>query len=151
MHIPNLNETNQSESLLGTNQSLSILFDIAILVLEEEIVPNEYVDIVNLPEADAACPKGKKLIVSGWGLDGHNRTKHNQLWAVYQECLPLDRCAISEEQKGQMLCVGDSEQPRNSACMGDSGGNNIVDIVLQRKGIFSPLHITQYITCFFVF
>ena len=98
-------------------------------------MPNEYVDIVNLPEADAACPKGKKLIVSGWGLDGHNRTKHNQLWAVYQECLPLDRCAISEEQKGQMLCVGDSEQPRNSACMGDSGGNNIVDIVLQRKGI----------------
>ena len=63
-----------------------------------------------------------------------DRTKHNQLWAVYQECLPLDRCAISEEQKGQMLCVGDSEQPRNSACMGDSGGNNIVDIVLQRKG-----------------
>ena len=126
------NETNQNESLLETNQTELILFDIAILVLEEEIVPNEYIKIVNLPEADAACPKGKKLIVSGWGLDGHNRTKHNQLWAVYQECLPLDRCVISEEQKGQLLCVGDSEQPRNSACMGDSGGNNIGVMVLQR-------------------
>ena len=115
------------------------MFDIAILVLEEEIVPNEYVQIVNLPEADAACPKGKKLIVSGWGYDGHTMNittetavKHNRLWAVYQECLPLDRCTTSEETKGQLLCVGDSEQPRNSACVGDSGGNNIGVMVLQR-------------------
>ena len=126
---------------METNQGLSILFDIAILVLEEEIVPNEYVKIVNLPEPDAPCPKGMKLIVSGWGFDGHKtnwttetEVKHNRLWAVYQECLSLDRCATSEEQKGQLLCVGDSENPRNSACMGDSGGNNIVDIVLQRRG-----------------
>ena len=126
---------------METNQTELILFDIAILVLEKEIVPNEYAQIVNLPEADAACPKGKKLIVSGWGFDGHTMNittetavRHNRLWAVYQECLPLDRCTTSKETKGQLLCVGDSEQPRNSACMGDSGGNNIVDIVLQRKG-----------------
>ena len=113
-----------------------MLFDIAILVLEEEIVPNEYVKIVNLPEADAACPKGKKLIVSGWGYDGHQNNlttetdvKHNRLWAVHQECLPLERCAPSEETKGQLLCVGDLEQPRNSACVGDSGGNKIGDMV----------------------
>ena len=124
---------------METNQTELILFDIAILVLEEEIVPNEYVDIVNLPEADAACPKGKKLIVSGWGFDGHTMNittetavKHNRLWAVYQECLPLDRCTTSEETKGQLLCVGDSEQPRNSACVGDSGGNNIGVMVLRR-------------------
>ena len=98
--------------------------DFAILVLKEKVVPNKYVKIADLPRSDATCPKGKRLIVSGWGLDMHHPTRNiNRLSAVLQECLPQEKCEISEKMKPFYLCVGDSKQPRNSACNGDSGGN----------------------------
>ena len=89
-------------------------------------MPNEYAAIANLPRADATCPTGKRLVASGWGYDMHDPTRNiDRLSAVLQQCLPQEKCKISEEMKPYYLCVGDLEQPRNSVCYGDSGGNDL--------------------------
>ena len=47
-----------------------------------------------------------------------------------QEILPRESCGISERENKYVLCVGDSTQPKNSACFGDSGGNYIKQLVM---------------------
>ena len=49
--------------------------DFAILVAEESVQTNEYVQIANLPNADEPCSE-KDLVVCGWGADAFNCAKH---------------------------------------------------------------------------
>ena len=84
------------------------------------------IEIARLPEENAPCPNGKRLVVSGWGKDMTRymiRSRDN-LWAVSQECLNASSCPNLNDMnpKTNMLCVGDSENLLNSACHGDSGG-----------------------------
>ena len=101
-------------------------YDIAVILLKDEIVPGDTIEIARLPEENAPCPNGKRLIVSGWGKD---MTRYmirplDNLWAVSQECLNASSCPFLNDMdpKTNMLCIGDSENSLNSACMGDSGG-----------------------------
>ena len=56
--------------------------DLAILVLEESVQTNKYVQIANLPNADEPC-SGKDLVVCGWGADKFNvNRKNDTLWCV---------------------------------------------------------------------
>ena len=108
-------------------------YDIAVIVLEKEVVPNNKVLIASLPEKNAACPTGQNMIVSGWGQDplrpDSAHLNRPILWAVMQECLNPSKCPLLNHTINQpnknMMCVGDVEDPTNSACIGDSGGKFI--------------------------
>ena len=110
-------------------------YDIALIALKTKIVLGPKVQIVQLPKADSACPKGKSLVASGWGRDftRHFRPRNN-LWAVMQECFNASSCPelyntdlpnqYLDEYKPitNLLCAGDSENKLNSQCFYDSGG-----------------------------
>lgn len=82
-----------------------------------------YIQMVNLPAPDATCPKGKELVASGWGADAYNRSrKTERLWAVFQECLPNEKCRLFHDDVNY-VCGGDSTRSDNSICFGDSGGD----------------------------
>ena len=71
------------------------------------------------------------MVVSGWGDDYNDgNRKTDRLWAAMQEILPRESCGISERENKYVLCVGDSTQPKNSVCFGDSGGNDIKQLVM---------------------
>ena len=102
-------------------------YDIAIIVLKDEIVVGKKIKIARLPDEDAPCPKGRKLVASGWGLDMSRFSIRSldKLWAVSKECLEASSCPIMNQDsdlKTTMLCVGDPNNLLNSACNGDSGG-----------------------------
>ena len=102
-------------------------FDYAIIVLRWEVTLSQSVQIANLPGPDASCPTGKVMIACGWGRDIYNRfRKLNKLYAVKQQCLDISECPDYVGEQKYTLCVGDLEDPRNSACGGDSGGNKIL-------------------------
>ena len=94
--------------------------------MKDEIVLGDTIEIARLPEENAPCPNGKRLVVSGWGKDMTRYMIRSQdnLWAVSQECLNASSCPYLNDMspKTNMLCIGDSENSLNSACMGDSGG-----------------------------
>ena len=98
-------------------------YDLAFIVLKEKAIPSSSIQIANLPERDAPCPLGKSLVLSGWG---HDRTRpyrsQRYLWAVKQQCLNNAKCPFHARFEGAMICVGDEDDSRNSACNGDSGG-----------------------------
>ena len=103
-------------------------YDLAFMVLKEKAIPSPTVQVANLPEINASCPKGKSLILSGWGMDRTRPYRSRRyLWAVKQECLNMTECPILElypTERKAMICVGDKEKSRNSGCKGDSGGSN---------------------------
>ena len=102
-------------------------YDVAIIVLKDEIVFGKKIKIARLPDENAPCPKGRTLVVSGWGLDMSRFLIRSldKLWAVSKECLEASSCPIMDEDgdfKTTMHCVGDPKNLLNSACSGDSGG-----------------------------
>ena len=123
---------------LGKTRGDSI--DLAVLVLEHKIKDQlspvtevNYVQIVSLPDPDVPCPKGKYLVASGWGKDKYNTArKTTQLWTVFQECVPNEKCNIisstSSPPVPYYLCASDTAQPLNSVCSGDSGGISLLCI-----------------------
>ena len=109
--------------------------DVAILVLETPVVLTKNVEIALLPKSDETCPKGKNLVASGWGntiiwkSQNHAVRRTNYfLWAVKQQCFDIDKCDAYSGDKEAALCVGDLNEPRNSAYHGDSGGTNLLKI-----------------------
>ena len=111
----------------------NIYYDIAVIVLDKEVVPNNKIKIASLPAENAACPTGKNMMISGWGIDplrpSHSMTGspiRPNLWAVMQECLSPSKCPLlsntNKVTKRNTICVGDAESPSNNACIGDSGG-----------------------------
>ena len=93
-------------------------------MLNENVTPNENVMVVNLPKENSNC-SGKEFIVSGWGIDRYRGVgRHRYLWAVKQQCVNLSECTRYTGDPKAVLCVTDPEQPENSACHADSGGNN---------------------------
>ena len=116
---------NQSNPDLLRN-FVNLAYDIAVIVLKDEIVPGRYVKIARLPDENVPCPKGKRLVVSGWGGDVSRYLVRSEdsLWAVSQECLGASSCPILNvlNPNTTMVCVGDPKNILNSACGGDSGG-----------------------------
>ena len=109
----------------------NINYDIAVIVLDKDVVPNNKIEIASLPAKNAACPTGKTLMISGWGADPLRPTAlgipiRHKLWAVMQECLSPSKCPLlsntDKVTKRNTICVGDAEIPSNNACIGDSGG-----------------------------
>ena len=99
--------------------------------MKEEVITSTRIKIAHLPTANAPCPTGRRLVISGWGRDKMRPFRSREkLWAVSQECLDKSNCPRLNPDpappgvipKTNMLCVGDSENSVNSACRGDSGG-----------------------------
>ena len=108
-------------------------YDIAIIVLKDEILPGKKIKIAHLPDENAPCPKGRRLVVSGWGVDVSRFLIRplDSLWAVNLECLDPSICrrtAVESDYKYTMLCVGDPNNLLNDACSGDSGGRFFIII-----------------------
>ena len=101
-------------------------YDIAIIVLKDEIVPGDKIKIARLPKQNVPCPKGERLVVSGWGRDmaRFGIRSQDKLWALSQDCLDDSSCPALDDMvpKSNMICIGDQENLLNSACNGDSGG-----------------------------
>ena len=89
----------------------------------------------NLPKEKETCKQfEKQMYASGWGYNQYDENQPDKLWTVKQQCLAAIDCAdrlnISDGRwfdkswfdKDTMICVGDKENPDNSACKGDSGG-----------------------------
>ena len=88
-------------------------------------MPSETIKIANLPKVNEPCPKGRFLVVSGWGSDATRPFRPNDnLWAVSQKCMNDSSCPRLNDMnpKTNLLCVGDLQNKLNSACYGDSGG-----------------------------
>ena len=119
---------------------MNLAYDIAVIVLKDEIVPGRKIKIARLPDENVPCPKGKRLVVSGWGGDVSRYLVRSEdsLWAVSQECLDASSCPILNtlSPKTTMFCVGDPNNLLNSACGGDSGG-----MFLSGSQIFSSINI----------
>ena len=114
----------------------AIKYDAAIIILKKHVDFNspfgtKTIQPANLPKEKETCQQfGKQMDASGWGYNMYAEKKPDKLWTVRQECLaPID-CADKEIdtdgaswfEEDTMICVGDKENPDNSACMGDSGG-----------------------------
>ena len=113
--------TNNNCHTLVRGSALS--YDLAIMVLKEKVVLSKNIQLAYLPEENAPCPKGRSLILSGWGDDKSRPYRSlRYLWAVKQECLNITECPYYIGKEDVMLCVGDSENSLNSGCNGDSGG-----------------------------
>ena len=108
---------------------LNPAYDMAVIVLKDNLVLSRSIQLANLPKINEPCPSGRNLVLSGWGEDIMRpyRSQSN-LWAVVQECLNMSSCprVIDMYPETNFLCIGDSENSLNSGCFGDSGGNSIV-------------------------
>ena len=99
-------------------------YDAAILILKE---PVDFSKITNarpaqLPDKDEDCSLfGKDMDTSGCGQYNKTAPSPDKLWTVKQQCLDPTGCTYLFHDD-IMLCVGDQEKPKNSACYGDSGG-----------------------------
>ena len=94
---------------------------------------NDKIALIQLPHENAGCPSGKMpFVISGWGVD---RPKNLDvpflqapasrfLQAVRQECLSINECIKKDYHQALVWCVGDSTNPQNAGCSGDSGGNS---------------------------
>ena len=112
-------------------------FDLAILVLEKEIILNDKINIVNMPLPNESCEK-LTVNLNGWGIYepwGYHHTS-SQLRTVELACLPESVCNANTFSKAfdpkTMICGGNIEYPKKGSCMGDSGGRLIFYISNKR-------------------
>ena len=132
-------------------------YDIAVIVLKNQIVPGQNIKAARLPDEDAPCPKGRRLVLSGWGTDVSRFLIRSQdsLWAVSQECLNASSCPLMNDLNftTNTLCVGDPENLLNGGCGGDSGGTFLsecpsfssIDIFIILSSIYICIYIYVYI------
>ena len=112
--------------------TVDVRYDVAVIILKEDVELSKTIQIAHLPEENAACPDGRNMIFSGWGLDITrpflDRTMNGSLWAVMLECLDNKKCTILDDvpDKENMMCVGDSENPLNNLCVEDTGGKYFI-------------------------
>ena len=102
-------------------------FDLAILVLEKEIIFDDKVNIVNLPLSNEGC-EDLPVNVTGWGIYepwGYGHTS-SQLRTAELACLSESVCNARNFSRAfvpkTMICGGNLEYPTRGSCMGDSGG-----------------------------
>lgn len=96
--------------------------DIAILVLDEALVFNEFIQSAKLPQQDEVLTAGTPVYISGFGkeTEGILPPPNNLKFAVIptwsgESCEAAYRGRITED----MMCAGDG---RKDSCQGDSGG-----------------------------
>lgn len=129
--IDNPNETGQvtiplSKSCFIVHEdynSDSLDFDIAIIKLPQNVILNDYVNIINLPDVsdNQKTYAGKNAVISGWGLFTPI-TPHICNCLLYGNVVVLSNsiCQLSyiETLKSTMICG----QGVQETCYGDSGG-----------------------------
>lgn len=103
--------------------------DIALLRLQTPAPTTEYIVPICLPGREMAERvlhlNGTKTVVSGWGKEDMNSTKHSSVLNVIE--IPLVSHSICTQQmfphtiSNNVLCAGILGQ-RKDACEGDSGG-----------------------------
>ena len=110
---------------LAGNLPWNHAYDVAVIILAKKVELGKTIKIARLPQVNGPCPTGRKMIISGWGIDVFRPFMHREkLWAVMQECIDARQCTklSTINPKENLLCVGDSENPLNNGCYGDSGG-----------------------------
>ena len=100
--------------------------------MEKDVTLNQKVQIASLPTENEECKQfGKTMDISGWGITWRKGETHvdgrdpNKPMYFEQECIDEKHCDIKTKSfnKNTMICVGDRQNPANSVCQGDSGGN----------------------------
>ena len=102
---------------------------------------NENVSWIELPKENFACPEEKNMVVSGWGMTWLDDWRGGEgsrflMASEQQKCLDAEKHCPSRanetpQYKDGFICSGDLEAPnstitKNSACHGDSGGNETI-------------------------
>ena len=102
---------------------------------------NKNVSFIELPKENFACPEEKNMVVSGWGMTWLDDWTEGQgsrflMASEQQKCLDAEKHCPSRanetpQYKDGFICSGDLEAPnstitKNSACHGDSGGNETI-------------------------
>uniref|UniRef100_A0A8C1YT96 Zgc:154142 n=1 Tax=Cyprinus carpio TaxID=7962 RepID=A0A8C1YT96_CYPCA len=108
----------------------TVEFDIALVRLDGEVTPNDYIDFACLPSSEEVLPEGKKCYATGWGDETGNSTAPKVAEALNQVALPVvayDTCKRMDywwfQVKTSMICCGYTlPDELKSVCQGDSGG-----------------------------
>ena len=102
---------------------------------------NKNVSWIELPKENFTCPEEKNMVVSGWGMTWLDDWTEGQgsrflMASEQQKCLDAEKHCPSRanetpQYKDGFICSGDLEAPNstiteNSACHGDSGGNETI-------------------------
>ena len=112
-------------------------FDLAILVLEKEIVLNDKINNVNMPHSNESCERFS-VNVTGWGIYEPWAYHHTSslLRTAELACLPESVCNAGNYSRAfdpkTMICGGNIENPKRGSCMGDSGGRVTFQISSKR-------------------
>uniref|UniRef100_A0A671SGF7 Peptidase S1 domain-containing protein n=1 Tax=Sinocyclocheilus anshuiensis TaxID=1608454 RepID=A0A671SGF7_9TELE len=92
----------------------SVEFNIALVRLDGEVTPNDYIDFACLPSFEEVLPGGKKCYATGWG----DETVADALDQVALPVVPYDTCKRTDywwfQVKTSMICC--------DLVMADSGG-----------------------------
>ena len=113
-------------------------FDLAVVVLEENLNFESNVEKAYLPLINESC-ENLSVNVSGWGIYEPWGLKHSsdKLRSVEITCLPEPLCNVKEYSAyfnyNTMLCGGDMKYPNQGSCMGDSGGEFLMVIAMNQK------------------
>ena len=79
---------------------------------------------MSLPNKNADCPSGKKMLFTGWGKDRYNNQGvlniQEQPSTKYLNGIHL-KCK-EDKKNSPSIFVEDSPNRRNTLCFGDSGG-----------------------------
>ena len=112
-------------------------FDLAILVLEEELVLSDKVDIVKLPLSNESC-ENLSVDISGWGIYEPWGYQHasSKLRSVEISCLSKSVCNVHKYSNAfnpkTMICGGSLKYPKKGSCIGDSGGKDLYSVIKLR-------------------
>uniref|UniRef100_A0A673NE00 Ovochymase 2 n=1 Tax=Sinocyclocheilus rhinocerous TaxID=307959 RepID=A0A673NE00_9TELE len=108
----------------------TVEFNIALVRLDGEVKPNDYIDFACLPSFEEVLPEGKKCYATGWGDETGNSTAPKIAEALNQVALPVvpyDTCKRMDywwfQVKTSMICCGYTlPDELKTVCQGDSGG-----------------------------
>ncbi|CAM4474958.1 unnamed protein product [Leuciscus chuanchicus] len=108
----------------------TVEFDIALVRLDGEVTPTDYIHFACLPSVEEVLPGGKRCYATGWGDETGNSTAPKVAEALNQVALPVvpyDTCKRMDywwfQVKTSMICCGYTlPDELKSVCQGDSGG-----------------------------
>lgn len=108
----------------------TVEFDIALVRLDGEARPTDFVNFACLPSVEEVLPGGKTCYATGWGDETGNSTAPKVAEALNQVVLPVvpyDSCKRMDywwfQVKPSMICCGYTlPDELKSVCQGDSGG-----------------------------
>ncbi|XP_061582482.1 ovochymase-2 [Cololabis saira] len=105
-------------------------FDIALVKLDEEVIPRDEISYACLPSEEEVLPEGKKCYATRWRVETGESLNAKTSETLHQVALPVvpyDTCKKMDywwfQVKTSMICCGYTEPDElKSVCQGDSGG-----------------------------